>query len=111
MVQLSKTTDDVIYGSSITLSCTIVSQIPAATNVYWQVTNNGQTTQIVVASSGGKYSGSTLTNPSLTIYNAVFSDGGLYRCFAQNLVGTGQSSELTLTIAGGRSKRCCGVAY
>jgi hypothetical protein len=41
-----------------------------------------------------------LATPSLTINNAVFEDDGQYQCFAQNLVGIGQSVELNLNIAG-----------
>ena len=112
MVQLSRLSDSVVFGSSITRSCTIVSQIPLATNVFWEFTHNGLTRQILVASSPGKYSGSTITTPSLTINNANNDDGGIYQCFAQNLVGLGQSSDFTLSIIGGMSKSVlCGDQY
>lgn len=81
------------------------------TSVFWQHTRNGVTTHILIANSAGKYSGGTVATPSLTINNAVFEDDGQYQCFAQNLVGIGQSVELNLNIAGGRSNYVCGVAY
>jgi hypothetical protein len=46
--------------------------------VVWQQTTNGVTTQLNVASSNGKYNGSTILNPALTIYNIVYTDSGSY---------------------------------
>lgn len=111
VVQLSKTTETVLYDGSITIECAITYQVPAATYVFWQHTRNEVTTQILIANSAGKYSGGTVATPSLTVNNAVFEDDGQYQCFAQNLVGIGQSVELNLNIAGGRSNYVCGVAY
>lgn len=103
VVQLSKTTEVVVFDASVTLVCSIRSQNPVVTEIVWQFTNSNQiTTQIVISTSAGKYSGSTVNNPSLTINNAVFQDAGTYQCFARNAVGTGQSSTLALGIAGGR---------
>ena len=62
--------------------------MPEATTVYWQHTRNGVTKQLNTDSSNGKYTGSTLTTPSLTINNAVFEDDQAYRCFAENIIGT-----------------------
>ncbi|XP_076112265.1 hemicentin-1-like isoform X5 [Mytilus galloprovincialis] len=102
VVQLSKTTEVVVFDASVTLVCSIRSQNPVVTEIVWQFTNSNQiTTQIVISTSAGKYSGSTVNNPSLTINNAVFQDAGTYQCFARNAVGTGQSSTLALGIAGG----------
>lgn len=80
--------------------------MPEATTVYWQHTRNGVTKQLNTDSSNGKYTGSTLTTPSLTINNAVFEDDQAYRCFAENIIGTGQSSEFTLNLIGGMLKVC-----
>jgi hypothetical protein len=40
------------------------------------------------------------------INNAVFEDDQAYRCFAENIIGTGQSSEFTLNLIGGMLKVC-----
>ena len=52
-----------------------------------QKTTNGVTTQLNVASSNCKYSGSTILNPALTIYNIVYTDSGSYICYAANVIG------------------------
>lgn len=52
--------------------------------------------------SSNKYSGSTVNTPSLTINNVVLSDEASYVCFATNGVGTGQSSQTTVDVAGGK---------
>ena len=111
VVYLRKTTEPALYDSSITIECTITYQVPAATSVFQQHTRNEVTTQILIVNSAGKYSGGTVATPSLTINNAVFEDDGQYQCFAQNVVGIGQSVELNLSIAGGRSNYVCGVAF
>ncbi|VDI54451.1 hemicentin [Mytilus galloprovincialis] len=90
---------NVDYGQTITLTCTVTSN-PVHTVVYWQKIQNGQPTNINVVSSN-KYSGSTVNTPSLTINNVVLSDEASYVCFATNGVGTGQSSQTTVDVAGG----------
>lgn len=109
-VLLSKTTETVVFGSTVIIVCTISSQLPAATRVFWQFTKNSQTTQIEVSTSQGKYSGSTVNTPSLTITNTDFNDEGRYQCFAENAVGIGQSDTLVLGISGGRLCGELGVA-
>lgn len=99
---LSKTTESVVFGETVTFICTISSQLPAVTRVFWQFTRNSQTTQIDVSTSQGKYTGSTVSDPSLTVHNAAFTDEGSYQCFAENVVGIGQSDALVLGISGGR---------
>lgn len=91
---------NVDYGQTITLTCTVTSN-PVHTVVYWQKIQNGQPTNINVVSSN-KYSGSTVNTPSLTINNVVLSDEASYVCFATNGVGTGQSSQTTVDVAGGK---------
>jgi hypothetical protein len=63
------------------------------TKVKWLFTNTN------------KYSGSTSSVPSLTIFNAASSDAGTYTCFASNSVGTGQSSTTQLSVIV-QSKHC-----
>ncbi|VDH91359.1 Hypothetical predicted protein, partial [Mytilus galloprovincialis] len=98
-VQVSFPSYNVNYFSSITLICSVVSQ-PAALQVYWRKTLAGTTTNIDVINSGGKYSGSTISTPSLTVINAASSDEANYTCYATNSVGTGQSISITLYVIG-----------
>lgn len=88
-------------GSSITLGCSVVAN-PAHYQVYWRKTSGGQTTNIEVVNSGGKYSGSTVNSPSLTITNAAISDDATYVCFATNSIGTGQSTSTSLDVVGSK---------
>ncbi|XP_060079143.1 hemicentin-1-like [Ylistrum balloti] len=97
IVTISQSTYSVITGQSITLGC-VVSATPTHTSVSWQRVVNGQSQAIDVSSS--KYAGSTVTSPSLIIFNAAESDEGVYICLASNVVGTGQSTSTTLTVTG-----------
>ncbi|XP_052103233.1 hemicentin-1-like [Mytilus californianus] len=98
-VQISLPNYQVNFGSSITLVCLVVSN-PAHFQVYWRRTVGGTTSNIDVTNSGGKYSGSTVSTPSLTINNAASSDEASYICYATNSVGTGQSISTSLTVVG-----------
>ena len=100
-VQVSFPSYNVNYFSSITLICSVVSQ-PAALQVYWRKTLAGTTTNIDVINSGGKYSGSTISTPSLTVINAASSDEANYTCYATNSVGTGQSTSTSLNVIGSK---------
>ncbi|XP_033758139.1 hemicentin-1-like [Pecten maximus] len=84
-------------GNSVTLQCS-VSANPSITSVYWQRIQNGVTAGITVDSIN--FSGATTANPSLTVINANSADSGTYTCFAVNSVGTGQSSQISLTVTG-----------
>ncbi|CAC5393170.1 HMCN [Mytilus coruscus] len=86
------------YSDTVTLEC-IISGTPAATRVYWEATKNDVTTQIEVTNSI-KYSGSSISTPSLTISNAILEDEGVYKCFAENVVGLAESNPTTLDIVG-----------
>lgn len=90
-----------LVGNSVTLVCTVTAN-PTHTSVYWRRTVSGITTDITVANSNNKYSGSTVSTPSLTINNAGAADEGSYVCFASNSVGTGQSSQTFLDVFGGK---------
>ncbi|OWF41783.1 basement membrane-specific heparan sulfate proteoglycan core protein-like [Mizuhopecten yessoensis] len=100
-VTISQTGYSTITGNSITLGCT-VSADPTHTSVFWQLNINGITQNITI--DGVNYSGSTVNSPSLTVLHANTGDSGTYTCFATNSLGTGQSSQTTLTVTG--SKFC-----
>ena len=86
-------------GNSITLECTVVAS-PTHNSVYWERNVNGVSTRITL--NTGKYSGSTVNTPSLTISNAENNDEGFYICFATNSVGTGQSANTFLDVIGSK---------
>ena len=81
------------------MECTVTAS-PTHTSVQWQRVQNGVTTSISVSSS--KYSGSLVNSPSLSINNADLNDNGAYICTATNVVGTGTSSQTTLTVTGSK---------
>ncbi|XP_033751318.1 hemicentin-1-like isoform X3 [Pecten maximus] len=97
IVTVAQSSYTITTGGTITLVCT-VSATPSATSVSWRRLVGGVSTAISVA--GNKYSGVTLSNPSLTISNAQNSDEGFYICQATNVVGTGESSTTYLTVSG-----------
>ncbi|XP_063428595.1 hemicentin-1-like isoform X18 [Mytilus trossulus] len=98
-VNILAPTYSVNVGSSVTLQCS-VSANPIHTSVYWKKIVNGVAQDINVGTSNNKYGGSTVSSPSLTISNAVVADEGFYVCFAENSVGTGQSSQTFLDVIG-----------
>lgn len=59
-------------------------------------------TDVDVGANSNRYGGSTVNSPSLIISNAVTSDEGFYVCYATNSVGTGQSSQTYLDVAGSK---------
>lgn len=93
-------------GNTRTLQCSIITANPAITSVSWQKIVNGVAQDVDVAGTA-RFSGSTVTTPSLTINNAQFSDEGNYICRATNAVGTGASAQSYLDVYG--SKLSCFV--
>lgn len=71
---------------------------PSHTNVYWTKLVNSQS--VTIQMIGNKYGGSSITSPSLIIFNAEASDEGAYICHATNVIGTGQSSQTNLNVDG-----------
>ncbi|XP_065932028.1 platelet binding protein GspB isoform X4 [Magallana gigas] len=94
-VQIPSSSYTVAYSSQIRLQC-VVNSIPPATSIGWLKTQQGVTTTINVSLS--KYSGGTISDPSLRIYDADLSDEGSYVCSATNIVGTGTSQEMSLSV-------------
>ena len=97
-VQVQQSSYSVNTGNTVTLVCTVSSSLPI-TNVYWQRNIGGSGTTITTTNTN-KYSGSTTTTPSLTIFSVQQSDVGTYTCYGSNNVGTDQSST-TLSVTGG----------
>jgi hypothetical protein len=95
-------------GNTVTLVCTVSSNLPV-TSVQWQRNIGGSITTINSNTNTNKYSGSTTTTPSLTIFNAASSDVGTYTCFTSNSVGTGQSTTTTLGVTGQSTTTTLGV--
>ena len=79
-----------------------MSGTPQATSVTWTKTVGGQTTEIDMASNSGKYSGSTVSSPSLTIQNIEQDDEGDYVCTATNIVGTAKSQTAFFDVTGSK---------
>lgn len=77
-------------GTTVTIHCTVsVSQgSPELTAVYWLL--NVRSLDI---SDSAKYSGGTVSNPSLYIKTIASTDAGVYHCGATNLVGSTTSSQ------------------
>ncbi|CAG2196171.1 HMCN [Mytilus edulis] len=92
-----------ISGQQIILGCTVNSPNSPLQEVQWTFTNNqGQTTDpISISNSNGKYSGSSVNSPSLTINSVASTDQGVYSCKARNSVGTSTNNPTTsLTVTG-----------
>lgn len=98
MVTIPQPQYSLTVGNNIVLECTVDAN-PAHTNVMWRKIVNGQPTEITI---GTRFSGSTVSNPSLTINNAQSSDAGYYVCYASNSVGTGQSAQTYLNVVGSK---------
>ncbi|XP_063427364.1 collagen alpha-5(VI) chain-like [Mytilus trossulus] len=98
-VQVQQSSYFVNTGSSITLGCTVTSNL-AVTDVYWQRNIGSSITKIRSKTNNNKYNGITTSTPSLTIFNADQNDVATYTCFAANSVGTGQSTTTQLSVTG-----------
>ncbi|OWF42447.1 Hemicentin-1 [Mizuhopecten yessoensis] len=95
-----QTSYSVSTGTTVTLSCSYSSST-SVSSVYWQVTKGGTTTAISTSSS--RFSGATVSAPSLQISSTQTSDSGSYRCFAVNTLATGAGNPITLTVSGGNT--------
>ncbi|XP_076111490.1 uncharacterized protein LOC143079783 [Mytilus galloprovincialis] len=88
---------NVILGNNRTISCTLSGQ-PSAQDITWYFTpTNESKNEICPRNNAAKYSGGTISDPSLTILNFQTSDSGAYECSATNAAGTGNSNSSVLT--------------
>ena len=83
------------YGESITVECKVVSN-PEHTSINWTKLVNGN--YISINFLGGKYGGSIVDMPSLTVYNIEENDAGFYVCMATNAIGRGLSPPIALVV-------------
>ena len=97
-IHIAPTNADLVGGQSHTITCS-VSSILGVTDVTWIKTTASYDTIINVCEDG-KFSGGTLSDPSLTINNIVKSDEGTYMCRATNFFGTASSKDSVLTCKG-----------
>lgn len=76
-----------ILGDTATITCNVMG---IYNSVFWEHQYNG-VNSVIDASDSSKYSGGTVSSPSLTIHNFTINDIGSYRCSARNSVGTAHS--------------------
>ena len=96
LIHISHTNAEVVGGQSHTITCS-VSSSSVITDVTWIKTTAVSYEIINVDDVDRKFSGGTLSNPSLTINNIVKSDEGTYLCRATNCFGTTSSEDSVLT--------------
>ena len=77
-----------------------MQSISAITDVIWIKSTASSDTIVNVVGVDGKFSGGTLSDPSLTINNIAKSDEGIYVCRATNWFGTALSEDSVLTCKG-----------
>ena len=90
----------IIVGNPVTLGCSVQAN-PMHTTVVWRKMVNGVATDLPASS---RYSGSTVSNPSLSITRVESGDIGNYMCCATNSVGTGQSTQTFVNVVGSKLK-------
>ena len=83
---------DATEPQSTMLNCN-VDALPALTSLTWY--KGGQ---LLDTSSTARYSGGTVSVPSLTIVKVGPADAGSYYCVASNSLGTTTSATITLTV-------------
>lgn len=104
VVNIAQETYSQVTGQQITLGCTVQSPNSPLQSVEWTFTNQAGTVVtdpiIISTSSPLKYSGSTNSNPSLTVFTLASTDQGTYRCRASNLIGITTSAPTVLSVTG-----------
>ena len=92
-------TYNVIYSESVELNCT-VAYAPDLLNVTWIRPTNP--ISVVDMNNTAKYTGSTISNPHLTIHNVVTADADKYYCKASNAYEEMESNHIQLIVNGCR---------
>lgn len=90
-----------MYGSTVTIGCTVLNSVPTLTHIEWTWESNGTITTIDKYNTN-KYSGASITEPSLTIMDVLFTDRGKYYCSGSNSETYGISKGALLMVTGGR---------
>ncbi|XP_052087167.1 mucin-3A-like [Mytilus californianus] len=93
---VSSTNYKIVYGDDVELECNITGR-PDITKVTWSMQKETEEHQIDMTNIL-KYNGSTLSEPSLMIYNVTFEDDGIYFCEAGNSYENKTSLEVKLTV-------------
>ena len=94
-IHILPTNVNIVGGQSNT-----ITSISVITDVTWIKTTAVGNEIVKVVGVDGKFSGGTLSDPSLTINNIVKSDEGTYVCRATNCLGTTSSEYSVLTFKG-----------
>ncbi|XP_062573589.1 LOW QUALITY PROTEIN: hemicentin-1-like [Saccostrea cucullata] len=87
--------------ANITLDIYVTSRLPILEVLWEHRMNQHPKTYMYVPlniTSGSRYSGGTISSPSLTIYNVTSADNGFYRCAVSNRDGTTKSSSFQIAI-------------
>ena len=98
-IHITSINADVVEGQSHTITCSI-SDISDITGITWIKTSATGDKIAIVVGEDGKFSGGTVSDPSLTINNIAKSDEGTYACIAKHCFGTISSGDSVLTYKG-----------
>lgn len=98
ILQIGSSSYTTQVGSSVTLSCRVISATPAITDLFWRKQVNGVYTRITI--DNNRFFGGSISNANLTISNVALSDQTSYQCSATNSAGTGNSGATTLSVSG-----------
>ncbi|XP_069133869.1 hemicentin-1-like isoform X10 [Argopecten irradians] len=96
---VTQTNYNINLGDSVTIACNVAG-VPAVTSVSWTITKAPSTTATPITIAAPKYSGGSVTTPSLTISSAALTDQGTYNCKATNSLGTGTSPPVYVSVVG-----------
>lgn len=99
VIKAHETVVKATFGMNITLHVTIDSA-PQHFSIYWTKCV-GNATEIIHTGTVGT-SGGTVSSPSLTILFATASNVGIYKCYARNVIGSGSSVNISLSVEGGK---------
>ena len=80
-------TDQPVYYSEIGTDTILACSAKNATFVYWQRLYSSQRVDINSGAADAKYSGGTISNPSLTVHQITKYDDGNYLCIGENSFG------------------------